>query len=114
MHRVKNEYGPQTKLDHTNALDKLMENPSPTKIKQENKSFLLNDGLNERLGNAESFLGIQPVKTIFARVKAIEDRILYLESVSPEYNHFMVCSIQMINNNANFNTVIIFLESSNA
>lgn len=43
-------------------------------------------GAQERLVNAESFLGVQKTSDdVFARLKAIEDRILFLESVSPEY-----------------------------
>lgn len=49
------------------------------------------NSINERLENAEQLLEITssiPLP-IFERLKAIEDKILYLETVSPEYVHFL-------------------------
>lgn len=111
VYRVKNLDGPQTvmptKRAYTNALDKLM--VSPIKIKQEPSGTTDNDvepkyiplaqpshnadGIQERLQNAEVHLNVASGldKSIFERLKAIENRIMYLETVSPEYNHFMVC-----------------------
>ncbi|XP_071447324.1 molybdopterin synthase catalytic subunit-like isoform X1 [Hetaerina americana] len=46
-------------------------------------------GIEGRLVNAERYLGLpnKPVpKDVYARLKQIEDKILYLESVSPEYS----------------------------
>lgn len=93
VHRVKNEYGPQTKSNYINTYDKLMENQSPTKIKQEPGDCMkIPTGIKERLQNAETFLNIKSEETnLYKRLKAIEDRILYLETLSPEYNHFLVC-----------------------
>lgn len=69
-----------------------MENSStsPSKVKP---VLVLNEGLQERLRNAEAFMNLPPVtsmKTTYERLKIIEDRILYLEAVSPEYKHFVV------------------------
>lgn len=48
-------------------------------------------GVQERLENAEKFLGLTPVsKDVYERIQQIENRILYLETISPEYNHFLV------------------------
>lgn len=68
-----------------------MEQRSPQKIKQE---YQLNDtsaAVTERLTNAESHLQLTtPHTSVHERLKAIENCILYLETVSPEYTHFMV------------------------
>ena len=46
-------------------------------------------GVEERLNNMEQHLGFQRNQSlpsdVYARLKQLEDRILYLESVSPEY-----------------------------
>jgi hypothetical protein len=49
-------------------------------------------GIEERLKNAECHLKLHgPVpKDIYSRLKQIEDRILYLEGLSPEYFQFWV------------------------
>jgi hypothetical protein len=49
-------------------------------------------GLEERLSNAECHLKLHgPVpRDIYARLKQIEDRILHLEGLSPEYFQFWV------------------------
>lgn len=51
-------------------------------------------GVEERLLNAEKLVNInKPVsKETYARLKAIEDRLSFLESVSPEYKSFWVTS----------------------
>lgn len=78
---------------------------SPTKIKQEpidddvEQKFVppASDGIEERIKNAENHLNVSAhkgTKTIFERLKSIEDRIMYLETVSPEYNHFMVSDLR--------------------
>lgn len=48
--------------------------------------------VDERLRNLESRLNVlQPVpKDVYSRIKEIEDRMLYLESISPEYKQFWV------------------------
>ncbi|RDD44324.1 MAP3K12-binding inhibitory protein 1 [Trichoplax sp. H2] len=51
--------------------------------------FNLPVGIEERLMNMENYLGIKPdypvPGDIYKRLKHLEDRILFLESVSPEY-----------------------------
>lgn len=93
VHRVKNEYGPQT-VNYTNALDKLMTNDSPAKIKPDPDAptVAAPPSIDERLVNAEKFLNLPPAdtKSVFDRLKRIENRILYLEALSPEYGHFLV------------------------
>jgi len=46
-------------------------------------------GIEERLSNMEQHLGLQKNQSlpsdVYARLKQLEDRLLYLESVSPEY-----------------------------
>lgn len=97
VHRVKNEFGPQT-VNYTNALDKLMANASPIKIKTDPDASMIAvpQTINERIVNAEKFLNepIVMTKSIFERLKCIENRILYLEALSPEYGHFLVCVIE--------------------
>lgn len=92
---MKNEYGPQTRSNYTDALHKLMENASPAKIKADPDANVgLTAGIDERLKNAETFLSIKPpmdARNIYERLKSVENRLLYLETVSPEYMHFMVC-----------------------
>lgn len=48
--------------------------------------------LDDRISATECTIGInKPVpKDIYERLKNIEDRILYLESISPEYKKFWV------------------------
>lgn len=93
VHRVKNEFGPQT-LNYTNALDKLMANASPMKIKPDPDAptITVPQSINERIVNAETYLNMPAAatKSIFERLKGIENRILYLEALSPEYGHFLV------------------------
>lgn len=95
VHRVKNETGPQT-TNYKIALDKLMENNSPIKIKPDPDAPAkpLSSGIEERISNVEGHLNIIAenfsTKTVFERLKAIEDKILYLETLSPEYSHFLV------------------------
>lgn len=94
VHRVKNEFGPQT-VNYTNALDKLMANTSPVKMKADPDappSVPVPQSINERVVNAEKYLHlpVATTKSIFERLKGIEDRILYLEALSPEYGHFLV------------------------
>lgn len=48
--------------------------------------------LDERISTTEKILGInRPVpKDVYERLKNIEDRILYLEGISPEYKDLWV------------------------
>lgn len=95
VHRVKNETGPQT-TNYKIALDKLMESNASIKIKADPDAPTkpLSSGIEERISNVEGHLNIATgslsTKTVFERLKAIEDRILYLETLSPEYSHFLV------------------------
>ena len=74
-----NAWGPQTRNESAE--------------KNVSKSAEINNkytpALQERLENMEQHLGIyenQPIPAdIYVRMKALEDSILYLESVSPEY-----------------------------
>lgn len=98
VRRVQNEIGPQIKPDYASTLNKLMGNTSAIpKIKQEPFEQDQHDvphGLEERIDNIDHFLGINPKpapRNLFERVKNLEDRLLYLESISPEYYHFIVC-----------------------
>ncbi len=100
VHRVRNEYGPQTiSAEYTDTLDKLMFT-SPTKIKLENNASTAPSRIEERLVNAERFLNIKTEgsRNIYERIKNIEDRILHLETVSPEYNHFLVSKFHICQN----------------
>lgn len=65
-----------------------MDHPVNDKKLEETK---ISTGVQERLNNAEKFLGLTPVsKDVYERIQQIENRIFYLETVSPEYNHFLV------------------------
>lgn len=99
VHRVKNESGPQT-TNYKTALNKLMENVSPVKIKPDPDmpAKVLSSGVQERVTNAEKHLNIaagNTTKSVFERLKAIEERILFLETLSPEYSHFLVRDIHL-------------------
>ncbi|XP_060826551.1 molybdopterin synthase catalytic subunit [Bombus pascuorum] len=79
VHRVLNAWGPQTVDQH--ALHKAtMSGPTQT-----NNNY--SSVLDERISTTEKILGInRPVpKDVYERLKNIEDRILYLEGISPEY-----------------------------
>lgn len=47
--------------------------------------------VNERLDALEQSISLKPVsRDVYKRLKDIESRIIYLETVSPEYRKFMV------------------------
>lgn len=50
-------------------------------------------GLQERLETIEEYLNITRTGNLYRRIKAIENRLLHLESISPEYKHFVVISV---------------------
>uniref|UniRef100_A0A1B0CXZ6 Uncharacterized protein n=1 Tax=Lutzomyia longipalpis TaxID=7200 RepID=A0A1B0CXZ6_LUTLO len=52
---------------------------------------VMNFGITERLKSMENHLKISPSSSedVFERIKRLENRILYLESISPEYLHFL-------------------------
>ncbi|XP_002741759.1 MAP3K12-binding inhibitory protein 1-like [Saccoglossus kowalevskii] len=82
--RVVNSYGPQTRM----AI-------SPVKIRPHNPASSFKntakttEGVEERLHNMEKHLKLetgQPVpKDFYSRIKRLEDKILQLEGLSPEY-----------------------------
>ncbi|XP_034941027.1 molybdopterin synthase catalytic subunit isoform X2 [Chelonus insularis] len=80
VHRVCNLQGPQT-----NSI-------SSTRETNQKALEINNPSLDERLSVAEKFLKInKPVpRDIYQRIKNIEDRLLYLESISPEYGDFCI------------------------
>lgn len=110
VRRVLNPWGPQTRgidpgsMGCTNPQDPvtmlLKQNVSEESSKHQlgNVEPDMSDGINcpvgieERLKNAECHLKLHdPVpKDIYFRLKQIEDRILYLEGLSPEYFQFWV------------------------
>ncbi|KYN04434.1 Molybdopterin synthase catalytic subunit [Cyphomyrmex costatus] len=82
VHRVLNEWGPQT-IDQS-ILRKSITNNTNFNV---SGSFPI---LDDRISDTERMIGInKPVpKDIYERLKNIEDRILYIESISPEYKDF--------------------------
>ncbi|XP_050989994.1 MAP3K12-binding inhibitory protein 1 isoform X1 [Labeo rohita] len=80
--RVINTYGPQTRGTHTELAD------------QQQGSMNRdcgNPAVEERLQNMESHLKLPPAgpvpQSVYQRLKKLEDRILELEGLSPEYFH---------------------------
>lgn len=63
---------------------------------QMNSDYLMKhipkNGIEERLLNLEVQLSLEkPIPiNVYKRLKLLEDRLLYLESISPEYIHFWV------------------------
>lgn len=83
VHRVLNTWGPQTVDQH--VLHKVT-------MSGANQTNNYSSVLDERISTTEKILGInRPVpKDIYERLKNIEDRILYLEGISPEYKNLWV------------------------
>ncbi|XP_067007419.1 molybdopterin synthase catalytic subunit [Anabrus simplex] len=99
VRRVFNSWGP-----HTRSVECFGQQPSDESSSKQDQNYNSEDikplgvkkltalnGVEERLSNAEEHLQIcGPVpKDVYARLKQIENRILYLESLSPEYFHFL-------------------------
>ncbi|XP_076283414.1 molybdenum cofactor synthesis 2B isoform X1 [Lasioglossum baleicum] len=82
VHRVLNAWGPQT-VDQS-----ILRKATVSGTSQTSNSY--STVLNDRISTTERILGInRPVpKDVYERLKNIEDRILYLESTSPEYKDF--------------------------
>ncbi|XP_052767902.1 MAP3K12-binding inhibitory protein 1-like [Mya arenaria] len=78
--RVVNMYGPQTR-----NLGQTLGSQENNSGKQTTNSAI--DGLEERLSNMEDHLRISGSTTtdVFSRLKSLEERILFLETLSPEY-----------------------------
>ncbi|XP_043495730.1 molybdopterin synthase catalytic subunit [Polistes fuscatus] len=85
VHRVLNSWGPQT-VDRS----RLHNANNYTTNQQDNNNC--SSVLNDRITTAEKMLGIiKPVpRDVYERLKNIEDRILFLEGVSPEYKDFWI------------------------
>ncbi|KAG8228432.1 hypothetical protein J437_LFUL003909 [Ladona fulva] len=93
--RVLNKWGPQTMgLDPGSVGDptsmKTFTDEKNTPEDTNNQvSNIPHHGIEERLSDVENYLEIQSKsipKDVYARLKQIEDKILYLESISPEYS----------------------------
>ncbi|XP_015171240.1 PREDICTED: molybdopterin synthase catalytic subunit [Polistes dominula] len=85
VHRVLNSWGPQT-VDRSRLHN--ANNHTTNQQDSNNCSSVLDD----RITNAEKMLGIiKPVpRDVYERLKNIEDRILFLEGVSPEYKNLWI------------------------
>lgn len=82
--RVVNQWGPMTKLMRPTH------NPhEPTTSKEKEPASRIPEGIEERLRNMESHLklksGCSVPQDVYERIKQLEDRILYLEGISPDY-----------------------------
>uniref|UniRef100_K1RX47 MAP3K12-binding inhibitory protein 1 n=1 Tax=Magallana gigas TaxID=29159 RepID=K1RX47_MAGGI len=84
--RVVNLQGPQTQVSQSDPVPAIKKEP------MEDPGF--SGGMEERLQNIETHLKLDKRKSVahseqrtdlFSRVKKMEERILYLESLSPEY-----------------------------
>ncbi|XP_073410310.1 MAP3K12-binding inhibitory protein 1 isoform X2 [Dendrobates tinctorius] len=84
--RVVNAYGPQTRTDGSTSSSRA--HPLPRDCG--------NQAMEERLQSIESHLRLNPggpvPKDIYQRIKKLEDRILELEGISPEYFQTMEMS----------------------
>lgn len=98
---MENNTGPQIRPNYLNTLDKLMNPIEKDNLGEDSKQHNFNeDGslklryptIFQRLENIEEHINLphSKIKNIYHRLKVIEDRILYLESISPEYRHFLV------------------------
>jgi len=77
VYRAKHRYGP------LNVQAKLYEDS-----KNNNPPLIKSHGLEERLKNLEDYMNVdesEATHTVFTRLKKIEERLLELESQSPEY-----------------------------
>lgn len=103
IHKVVNEWGPQISKSSTNIDECISKHTSDLPI-----------SVNERITNCEKHVGVdRPLSSdIYARLKHIEDRILELDSISPEYSNFWKNDSaklpQQIDKYTNFNKNIKF------
>lgn len=81
--RVVNQWGPMTKLMRPTS------SHMQAAVKQEDPVDSVPEGVEERLRNMESHLKLKSghvvPQDVYARIKQLEDRILYLEGISPDY-----------------------------
>ncbi|KAH9519450.1 hypothetical protein Btru_002668 [Bulinus truncatus] len=79
LKKVDNAYGPQTLLPADEDYDHKSYRHVPVDVQRA-------DAVEERLRNMENHLNIDPdSKNVFSRIKALEERINFLEGLSPEY-----------------------------
>lgn len=82
--RVVNQWGPMTKLMRPTS-----GHMQAAAVKPEEPVDSIPEGVEERLRNMESHLklksGCVVPQDVYARIKQLEDRILYLEGISPDY-----------------------------
>lgn len=72
-----------TSQRHYEALDKLI---NPNTEDTDNQTAIL-----ERLDNIEEYLNIETSSNnLIKRIKVLEDKLIELEGLSPEYMHFAV------------------------
>ncbi|XP_022244640.1 MAP3K12-binding inhibitory protein 1-like isoform X2 [Limulus polyphemus] len=83
--RVDNKWGPQTQLHHQ-VIDNKRQESSEHIVYQDSD---MPESVEERLRNLESHLKLkagQPVsQDVYRRLKVLEDKILFLEGLSPSY-----------------------------
>lgn len=85
VHRVQNQCGPQT-MDPS-----LLRKPAVNDQMSEEPD----NSIAERLSEVETTLAIdKPIpRDIYERLKNIEDKLAFLESVSPEYKDFLQITV---------------------
>lgn len=93
VRRANNNCGPQMRPNYSLQLKKLMTSQQNNNESSENNSLQCS-----RLKNIETYMGIKPnTKDMFKRIKDLENRILLLESSSPEYKHFVSLYLPLTN-----------------
>ncbi|EDW83962.1 uncharacterized protein Dwil_GK13883 [Drosophila willistoni] len=89
VRRVNNKSGPQQmhlRPNYAQELNKLM---GSSESSCDPSGQVQNDLANNRLRTIESYMGLSANnQSLLSRLKQVENRILLLESTSPEYNHF--------------------------
>lgn len=87
--RAENTWGPQTKIDLPSGSDSKLNAGS---------SQVFSSGIEERITDVENHLNIiKPISSdVYSRLKKIEEKIMELESISPEYAVFWVTNIILI------------------
>ncbi|XP_017849251.1 molybdopterin synthase catalytic subunit [Drosophila busckii] len=94
VRRTFNEQGPQTKPNYSFELNKLMVLHKNTKSASKDSLNLIG---NARLRDIEHFLNVHTneCNSIFNRIKHMEDKILFLESICPEYKYYIQAEIDL-------------------